>query len=55
MCLTSSSSVSPVEETSTQREWEPGALASLAVKKAGRREEEDGRRVEGESGRTARA
>ena len=63
--------LSPVEETSTQREWEPGTLASHAVKEKragkekegkGRRkeggggwEEEDGRRVEGVSGRTARA
>ena len=51
--------LSPVEETSTQREWEPGTLASHAVERAGRvkegkREEEGGRRVEGEGGRTAR-
>ena len=47
--------LSPVEETSTQREWEPGTLASLAVKEGGESwEEEDGRRVEGASGRTAR-
>ena len=40
--------LSPVEETATQREWEPGALASRAVKveRAGRREEE-GREGEG--------
>ena len=41
-----------VEETSTQREWEPGTLASRAVERAGRekegkREEEGGRRVGG--------
>ena len=48
--------LSPVEETSTQREWEPGTPASQAVKgsgepgggrKEGKREEKEGRRVEG--------
>ena len=56
--------LSPVEETSTQREWQPGTLASHAVKGSGepgggrkegerRREEEGRRRKEGE-GRRAR-
>ena len=54
--------LSPVEETSTQREWEPGTLASHAVKGSGepgggrkegerRREEEGRRRKEGEGRR----
>ena len=55
--------LSPVEETSTQREWEPGALASRAVKEGGesrkegggwREEREEGggwRKEEGEEGR----
>ena len=39
---------SPVEETSTQREWEPGTLASLAVKGSGESQEKGGgRREEG--------
>ena len=49
--------LSPVEETSTQREWEPGTLASHAVKgkragkeKEGKREEEGGRRRMGGGG-----
>ena len=37
-----------VEETSTQREWEPGTLASRAVKEGGEsREEGGGRKGEG--------
>ena len=45
--------LSPVEETSTQRKWEPGTFASHAVERArrrekeGKREEEGGRRMEG--------
>ena len=39
---------SPAEETSTQREWEPGTPAFHAVKRSGgRREEGGGRREEG--------
>ena len=34
--------LSPVEETSTQREWEPGTLASRAVKEGGESWEEGG-------------
>ena len=32
--------LSPVEETSTQKEWEPGTLASRAVKASGESQEE---------------
>ena len=39
--------LSPVEETSTQREWEPGTLASHAVKGSGESQEEGEGRKKG--------
>ena len=42
---------SPAEETSTQREWEPGTPAFHAVKRSGERREEGGGRKEVGGGR----